>query len=115
MPLWSGPPHPAVDARGRDPLQLFAVPTPRRGLGLFRIRHGEDRRPSRGDRRLRLGDKTLATIRCTTCGCVTHWEPLDPKPGAKHGVNLGNFDPELIAAVRVRRFDGADTWEFIDD
>ena len=61
------------------------------------------------------GDKTLRTIHCRTCGCVTHWEPLQPTPGCKHGVNLGNFDPKLIAAVRVRRFDGADTWTFIDD
>lgn len=61
------------------------------------------------------GDKTLRTIHCKTCGCVTHWEPLAPTPGAKHGVNLGNFDPELIASVRVRRFDGANTWRFIDE
>ena len=40
------------------------------------------------------GDKTLRTIHCRTCGCVTHWEPLQPTPGCKHGVNLGNFDPE---------------------
>ena len=52
---------------------------------------------------------------CRTCGCVTHWEPLQPTPGAKHGVNLGNFDPELIASVRVRRFDGANTWKFFDE
>ena len=61
------------------------------------------------------GDKTLRTIHWRTCGCVTHWEPLQPTPGCKHGVNLGNFDPKLIAAVRVRRFDGADRWTFIDD
>jgi hypothetical protein len=59
-------------------------------------------------------DGTLRTVHCMTCGCITHWEPLAPKPGAKHGVNLGNFDRELIASVRVRRFDGADTWTFID-
>ena len=35
--------------------------------------------------------------------------------GERHGVNLGNFDPELIASVRVRRFDGAKTWTFIDE
>ena len=52
------------------------------------------------------GDGTLKTIRCRTCGCVTHWEPLEPKPGARHGVHLGNFDPELIASVRARKFDG---------
>jgi hypothetical protein len=60
------------------------------------------------------GDKTLRTIHCKTCGCVTHWEPLSPTPGCKHGINLGNFDPRLLAAVRVRKFDGADTWQFID-
>ena len=61
------------------------------------------------------GDRTLRTVRCRTCGCVTHWEPLDPKPGAKHGVHLGNFDPELIASVKVRKFDGANTWKFFDE
>jgi hypothetical protein len=61
------------------------------------------------------GDKTLRTVRCRHCGCVTHWEPLDPQPGARHGVNLANFDPALKAAVRVRRFDGADTWTFLDE
>ncbi len=61
------------------------------------------------------GDRTLRTIHCRICGCVTHWEPVEPEPGGKHGVNLGNFDPTLIASVRVRRFDGADTWTFLDE
>ena len=61
------------------------------------------------------GDKTLRTIRCRNCGSVTHGEPLDPKPGARHGVNLRNFAPELLASVRVRKFDGADTWTFFDE
>jgi hypothetical protein len=60
------------------------------------------------------GDRTLRTVRCATCGCTTHWEPLDPKPGAKHGVNLRNFAPEVVDSVRVRRFDGADSWTFLD-
>jgi hypothetical protein len=61
------------------------------------------------------GDRTLRRFHCQTCGCVTHWEPIEPAVGARHGVNLGNFDPQLIASVRVRRFDGADTWQFIDE
>jgi hypothetical protein len=61
------------------------------------------------------GDRTLRTVRCRTCGCVTHWEPLEVKAGAQHGVHLGNFDPELVASVRVRRFDGAHTWKFFDE
>jgi len=60
------------------------------------------------------GDKTLRNIRCKTCGCVTHWEPLAPEPGGKHGVNLNNFDPRLQESVQIRHFDGADTWTFID-
>ena len=46
---------------------------------------------------------------------MTHWEPIEPVAGGRHGINLGNFDPALIAAVPVRRFDGADTWRFLDD
>jgi len=61
------------------------------------------------------GDGTLKTIRCRTCGSVTHWEPIDIKPGAKHGVHLGNFDPEFTASIKVRKFDGANTWKFFDE
>jgi len=60
------------------------------------------------------GDKTLRTIRCKICGCSTHWEPIDGELGARHGVNLNNFDPRLLESVKVRHFDGADTWTFID-
>lgn len=60
------------------------------------------------------GDKTLRTIRCQTCGCVTHWEPIDGSIGARHGVNLANFAPALQAAVQVRHFDGADSWTYLD-
>jgi len=61
------------------------------------------------------GDGTLKTVHCRTCGCVTHWEPLEPEAGVKHGVNLGNFDPALVAAVPARKFDGANTWKFFDE
>ncbi|QDH71273.1 GFA family protein [Marilutibacter alkalisoli] len=60
------------------------------------------------------GDRTLRNVRCRTCGIFTHWEPLDPKPGARHGVNLRNFEPKILESVVVRRFDGADTWTFLD-
>lgn len=60
------------------------------------------------------GDRTLRTVRCAHCGCVTHWEPLAPEAGARHGVNLNNFDPALLAGVQVRRFDGAHSWTFLD-
>ena len=60
------------------------------------------------------GDKTLRTIRCRKCGCVTHWEPLQPKPNSRLAVNARNFDPSALGSVRIRRFDGADTWKYLD-
>jgi len=29
-------------------------------------------------------------------------------------VNIRNFDSRLLESVRIRRFDGADTWKFFD-
>jgi hypothetical protein len=60
------------------------------------------------------GDKTLRTVRCRNCGCVTHWEPLQPEPDGKLGVNARNFEPSELESVRIRRFDGADTWTYLD-
>ena len=57
------------------------------------------------------GDKTLRIVRCKSCGCTTHWEPLDVKPKSKMGVNVRNFDPEAIGSVRMRLLDGANTWK----
>jgi hypothetical protein len=59
------------------------------------------------------GDKSLATHRCTVCGCITHWSPLDPKLD-RMGVNARLMDPAIVAAARIRRIDGADTWQFLD-
>lgn len=60
------------------------------------------------------GKKTLKTFRCRHCGCVTHWEPCEIGEGSKLGVNVRNFEPEQIGNVRIRRFDGADTWTYLD-
>lgn len=60
------------------------------------------------------GDRTLRTVRCSQCGCATHWEPLEDEPGARMGVNLNNFPPGILDTVHIRRFDGAETWSFID-
>ncbi|MEP7281750.1 MAG: GFA family protein [Rubrivivax sp.] len=56
------------------------------------------------------GDRTLRTVRCRTCGCTTHWEPLDPHRYTRVGINIRNFDPAVIGDVKIRLLDGADTW-----
>lgn len=61
------------------------------------------------------GDKMLAFVRCKNCGCFSHWENLDPDSTLdRMGVNSRNFTNLDISTIRVRRFDGADTWKFLD-
>jgi hypothetical protein len=59
------------------------------------------------------GDRTLRTVRCATCGCVTHWEPIDPARVGWMGVNVRNFEPAQIGPVRIKLFDGANTWKVL--
>ena len=56
----------------------------------------------------------LQFVRCSNCGCVTHWEPIAPIRGARMGVNARNFEPDQLGAVRIRRLDGAVTEEYLD-
>ncbi len=58
------------------------------------------------------GDKMLAFQRCRTCGCTTHYLPLDDT--RRMAVNVRMSDPEQINDVPIRRFDGADSWAFLD-
>lgn len=60
------------------------------------------------------GDRTLRFVRCGSCGCVTHWEPLKRGPASRIGVNARNFDPQQIERARIRRLDGASSWKYLD-
>jgi hypothetical protein len=60
------------------------------------------------------GDKDLEFHRCKTCGCVTHWLPTD-QTKTRMGVNMRMSDPRVLAAARIRRLDGADTWKVLDE
>lgn len=60
------------------------------------------------------GDKDLEFHRCETCGCVTHWAPVD-KSKDRMGVNANLMPPDIQAQARVRKLDGADTWKFLDE
>jgi hypothetical protein len=60
------------------------------------------------------GDKSLRFIRCGNCGCVTHWQSIEPREGGRMGVNARNFEPGAVAFVRIRLLDGAATWKYLD-
>ena len=61
------------------------------------------------------GERQLEFHRCRTCGCVTHWESVDPAPAARMAVNARLFAPEVLEGVPIRRFDGAKTWRYLDE
>jgi hypothetical protein len=60
------------------------------------------------------GDKTLRTVRCRTCGCTTHWVPMQKQAASKIGVNARLFEPEQLGNPRIRLFDGAVSWRYVD-
>jgi hypothetical protein len=60
------------------------------------------------------GDRDLEFHFCPVCGCVSHWAPVDRNLD-RMGVNARLMPPEILHAARVRKFDGADTWQFLDE
>jgi len=60
------------------------------------------------------GQRTIRFARCRRCGCtVLHERTKNPRRSTV-GVNARNFDLAVIAQARVRRFDGARTWKYLD-
>ena len=60
------------------------------------------------------GDKSIAQVRCKNCGCLSHWRSLDPSQTDRMGVNSRLFTNVEFDKIRIRHFDGADTWKFLD-
>jgi len=60
------------------------------------------------------GDRHIAFQRCATCGCVTHYEGLGAESSDRVAVNARMMPPEVTAGVPIRRFDGAETWRYLD-
>lgn len=58
-------------------------------------------------------DRSIEFHRCANCGCVTHWAPVDTTLD-RMGVNARLMPPDVLAAARVRRLDGAVTGKYMD-
>ena len=56
----------------------------------------------------------LNFVRCTTCGCAMNWKRVRPRKENYMGVDARNFEASALEAVRICRFDGADTWKYLD-
>lgn len=60
-------------------------------------------------------DRVIEFYHCRTCGCATHYESTRKGPDERIAINVRCFPPDELAAVRVRRFDGAVSWKYLDD
>lgn len=58
------------------------------------------------------GDKSLGFHFCPDCGCVAYWLGIEPDPKARRriAVNLRLAEPDVVAAIPMRHFDGLTTW-----
>jgi len=59
-------------------------------------------------------DRAIEFYRCTACGCVTHWAPVD-KRHDRMGVNARLMPPGVLAQAKVRFLDGAVTERYVDE
>ncbi len=58
-------------------------------------------------------DRAIEFHRCRTCGCVSHWAPVDRRHD-RMGVNARLMAPEMLAPARVRHLDGANSERYVD-
>ena len=60
------------------------------------------------------GDRMLELYHCRHCGCITHSESVEKNADSRFAINVRCLPPEELAPLKVRHFDGADTWKFLD-
>ena len=67
-----------------------------------------------GPTKLYIRDESLAFHFCGQCGCVAYWRAIQPDAEGGHriAVNLRLTEPEPIAHIPIRHFDGFD--RFLD-
>lgn len=59
-------------------------------------------------------DRTIDFCHCRVCGCITHYESVRKADDSRLAVNARMLPPQEIAGLRIRTFDGADTWKYLD-
>ena len=59
------------------------------------------------------GDAMLGFHFCPECGCLAYWRSLEPDEAGRRrmAVNLRLAEPEPVAGVPIKHFDGFDTFD----
>lgn len=52
---------------------------------------------------------------CTQCGCTTHYQSIHREGYLQVAINARMALPDHVSNIPVRRFDGANTWKYLDD
>jgi hypothetical protein len=60
------------------------------------------------------GDREIEFHHCRICGCLTHYESVEKTDDSRIAVNARMLPPGDMEGVRIRTFDGADTWKYLD-
>ncbi len=60
------------------------------------------------------GDKLIEFYHCSTCGGLTRYEDIEKLAKSRIAINARMIAPDDIAGLRIRNFDGADTWQYLD-
>ena len=64
----------------------------------------------------RWGEQDIAFHFCPNCGCLTHYLSDNAPKGPRVVINARMItDTKLLDQIPIRHFDGADSWQFIDD
>ena len=61
------------------------------------------------------GTRKLEFYHCKRCGCLTHYESVEKHDSSRIAVNARMLRPEDTVGIKVRTFDGARTWKYVDD
>lgn len=56
------------------------------------------------------GDKMIDFHHCRNCGCITHYTSAPSSTKSKVAVNFRLLEAKMLGELKVRYFDGADTW-----
>ena len=60
------------------------------------------------------GDKCIEFYHCRNCGSLTHYESIDKGADSRIAVNARMLPMKEVEGIRIRHFDGANSWEFLD-
>ena len=60
------------------------------------------------------GDRCIEFYHCSNCGCLTHYESIDKGADSRIAVNARMLPVDELEGIRIRHFDGANSWQFLD-